>query len=65
MADPKQIAALLVAKHGAPESPSQEQTESGDSMLEGAAQEVMDALKADDVEAFTEALQSFIQIAMP
>jgi hypothetical protein len=34
-------------------------------MLEGAAQEVMDALKADDVHAFCEALQSFMQICMP
>jgi hypothetical protein len=64
MADPKSIAALIVKK-AVPVRNSEEQTESGDSMIEAAAGEVMEALRANDTKAFAEALQSFIQIVMP
>ena len=65
MADPKELAALIVAKKGAPESPTESQTESGDSIMEGAAEEVMQAMQANDPKSFCEALKSFIQICMP
>lgn len=65
MADPKDIAALLVARKGAPVSDSEEQTDSAESMIEEAAGEVMEAMQAGDAKSFAEALQSFIQIVMP
>jgi hypothetical protein len=64
MPDPKDLAALIVKK-AVPVRDTEEQTESGENIIEEAAGEVMEAMQAGDAKSFAEALQSFIKIVMP
>jgi hypothetical protein len=64
--DPKGIAAILVAKKGAPvKDPEDSDDEHSDEILESAGEEVMAAMQAGDAKAFTEALSSFLKICLP
>lgn len=69
MNDRKKIAAMLVMglkKKPTPDESAQPTEPDGDeaepSDHEAAAQEVMDALKSDDVAGFAEALKSFVKM---
>jgi hypothetical protein len=74
MEDKKKVAAMLVMGLKPKKSPMSTKEEDMDSEVdsedpseegsdhEAAAQEVMDALKSDDVAGFTEALKSFIKL---